>query len=61
MPVTTHNPEDDGAQSTGFGELFAGVGYDLSDEEMAEGRFDGWIDENCHEIELGCRISSGTV
>jgi hypothetical protein len=42
---TTHNPKDDDGQLTGFGELFADVGSDSSDEGMAEGGSDGWIDE----------------
>jgi hypothetical protein len=42
---TTHNPKDNNGQLTGFGELFADVGSDSSDEGMAEGRSDGWIDE----------------
>jgi hypothetical protein len=44
-PITNHNLEDDSGQSTGFGELFSGVGSDSSQEDAAERGSDGWMDE----------------
>jgi len=47
-PITTHgadNTDDYIGQLHGSGELFAGVGSDSSNKEMADGRSDGWQDE----------------
>jgi hypothetical protein len=44
-PITSHNPEDDSGQSTGFGKLFAEAGFDSSQEDAPERGLDGWKDK----------------